>query len=219
MMRKLTIPILSALAISTLTFIAKPPQVPTYANTIGNIGVEEVLISDTFMDTNTQYEPMNILEMIEHFEGDIVEELPVYDDHTQDENTNNINNTDTNNYKDYTKEDLHWLAKIISAEAKGEPSKGQVAVGNVVLNRVESEEFPNTIKDVIFQKNQFSPVKNGSIHKEPTEEAVESAKKVLEGKRVVSEEVMYFYNHKISRGSWIRSRKVVKQIGNHNFAK
>ena len=114
---------------------------------------------------------------------------------------------------------LIWLARIISAEAKGEPIEGQIAVGNVVLNRVEHTDFPDTIKEVIFQCNQFSPVSNGSIYSEPTETALEVAEMVLEGHRVVDRDVLYFYNaNTVNRGSWVRSRNTVEVIGNHTFA-
>jgi len=117
-------------------------------------------------------------------------------------------------------DELYWLSHIISAEAKGECGEGQVAVGNVILNRVESDDFPNTIKKVIFQKGQFSPVNNGSIYTKPTNSAVESAKRVLNGHKVLSKDTLYFYNPQIvSRGSWIRSRPTDKDIGNHRFAK
>lgn len=119
------------------------------------------------------------------------------------------------------KEDnLYWLARIISAEARGESVEGQIAVGNVVMNRVRSNQFPNTIKDVVFQKGQFSPVTNGSIHKDPTQTALESARKVLDGQVVVSNDALYFYSPKYTgRSNWIRSRTVLHEIGTHRFAK
>lgn len=121
---------------------------------------------------------------------------------------------------EYDGEDLHWLSRIISAEAKGESVKGQIAVGNVVMNRVKSDKYPNTIKDVVFQKNQFSPTIDGSIYNEPTEQAVQSAKRVLDGEMVIGDEVLFFYNPKVaSRGSWVRTRATVIDIGNHRFAK
>lgn len=114
--------------------------------------------------------------------------------------------------------ELYWLARIISAEARGESVEGQVAVGNVVLNRVEHGEFPNSIKEVIFQERQFSPVSSGTIWNEPTIEAVESATMVLSGERVVGESVLFFYNSKVvSRGSWVRTRPINQVIGNHTF--
>ena len=117
-------------------------------------------------------------------------------------------------------DDLYWLSRIISAEAKGESIEGQIAVGNVVLNRMKSDEFPDTLKGVIFQKNQFSPVSNGMIYDEPTSESVESAKKVLVGEKVVGDDVLFFYNpNVVGSSSWIWSREVVDTIGNHNFAR
>lgn len=120
--------------------------------------------------------------------------------------------------QDYIEEDLYWLSRIVSAEAKGESEEGQIAVANVVLNRVNHDDFPDTIKDVIFQKNQFSPVKAKTIYDEPTPEAVEAAKKALSGEKVVDEGVLFFYNPKIApKNSWLRTRKEAITIGNHRF--
>jgi N-acetylmuramoyl-L-alanine amidase len=117
-------------------------------------------------------------------------------------------------------DDLYWLSRIISAEAKGESIEGQIAVGNVILNRMKSNEFPDTLKGVIFQKNQFSPVSNGSIYNEPTEETLKLAQRVLDGERVVPADVLFFYNPAIvSSDSWVWSREIVDSIGNHNFAR
>ena len=117
-------------------------------------------------------------------------------------------------------DDLYWLSRIIHAEAKGESAEGRIAVGNVILNRVESDEFPDTLKGVIFQKNQFSPVSNGSIYNEPTEETLKLAQRVLDGERVVPADVLFFYNPAVvSSDSWIWSREIVDSIGNHNFAR
>ena len=117
-------------------------------------------------------------------------------------------------------DDLYWLSRIIHAEAKGESVEGRIAVGNVILNRMESDEFPDTLKGVIFQKNQFSPVSNGSIYHEPTEETLKLAQRVLDGERVVPADVLFFYNPAVvSRDSWVWSREIVDSIGNHNFAR
>lgn len=121
----------------------------------------------------------------------------------------------------YSEEDLDWLARLVHAEAQGEPLEGKIAVANVVLNRVKSRNFPDTIKQVIFQRvngrYQFCPVRNGSIYQEPSQEALEAARLALEGKIVVMD-ALYFYNPKLARSAWIRSRPVVRVIGNHNFA-
>lgn len=115
-------------------------------------------------------------------------------------------------------EDLYLLARIINAEAGNQPYKGMVAVGNVVMNRVESNKFPDTIKKVIYQKGQFSPVANGAINKKPNEKSIQAAKDVLTGARVVDENVVFFYNPEISTSRWIFTRKVALKLGDHAFA-
>lgn len=113
---------------------------------------------------------------------------------------------------------VYWLSRIIHAEARGENQEGQIAVGNVVLNRVDSDEFPDTIKGVIFQKGQFNPVSNGSIYNEPSTDAVRSATIALEGHEVVDESALFFYNDRlVASDNWIRTRDVVTVIGNHTF--
>lgn len=115
-------------------------------------------------------------------------------------------------------EDLYWLVRVISAEAKGEPLIGQIAVGAVVLNRVKSPLFPNTIKEVIFQPGQFSVVADGSIYEPPVPSAYTAARLALRGYDPTNGS-LYFYNpHVVSRSNWIRSRTVVKAIGRHLFA-
>lgn len=115
-------------------------------------------------------------------------------------------------------ERVYWLSRIIHAEARGENQEGQIAVGNVVLNRVDSDEFPDTIKGVIFQKGQFSPVSNGSIYNEPSSDSIRSATIALEGHEVVDGSALFFYNDRlVASDNWIRTRDVVAVIGNHTF--
>ena len=111
------------------------------------------------------------------------------------------------------------LEKLVTAEAVGEGYEGMLAVANVVINRVESESFPDTITDVINQQNQFCPVRTGSIHSvTPDDTARKAVDDALKGHRVV-ENALYFYNPSVvSRGHWIRSRETVGEIGNHRFA-
>ncbi len=120
----------------------------------------------------------------------------------------------------YNSTDLYWLSRIISAEARGEPFEGQIAVGNVVLNRVRSSEFPNTVKGVIFDSTygiQFSPVANGTIYNTPTESAVMAAKVCLEGYSL-SDRALYFFNPALATSSWIRrTRTYLFTIGGHAF--
>ena len=113
----------------------------------------------------------------------------------------------------------YLLAQIINAEAKGESYNGKVAVGNVILNRVNNPQFPDTIKDVIFQRGQFSPVSDGSINNKPSEESIKAAKDAISGYKVVGDQALYFYNPDTSTSNWIFSRQTLMEIGNHRFAK
>ena len=117
----------------------------------------------------------------------------------------------------YNESELYWLARIISAESRGEPLRGQIAVGNVILNRVRSKDFPNTIYGVIFQKNQFSPVMNGTIYDTPSWTAICAAKMCLEGYSI-SNDVLFFCNLNITSSNWItKNRDVAFKLGNHTF--
>lgn len=120
----------------------------------------------------------------------------------------------------YTAEELYWLSRIISAESRGEPLLGKIAVGTVVLNRVASGEFPDTIHDVIFDTKwgvQFQPVANGSVYDEPTQESVLAAKLVLEGARAAGNS-LYFLAPDLTNNHWImENREFVVTIGCHWF--
>ena len=120
----------------------------------------------------------------------------------------------------YREDELLWLARIISAEARGESLIGQIAVGNVILNRVRSSAFPNTIWGVIFDRRygvQFSPVANGTIYNDPAYTSVLAAKICLEGTRL-SGETLYFLNPRAAHSSWIvNNRKYAYTIINHDF--
>ena len=120
----------------------------------------------------------------------------------------------------YRDDEVYWLSKIISAEARGEIMQGKIAVGNVILNRVKSSAFPNTIYSVIFDRKngvQFSPVANGSIYASATEESVIAAKICLEG-YTLSDGILYFVNPRVAPNSWAsKNRPFFAQIGNHAF--
>ncbi len=120
----------------------------------------------------------------------------------------------------YDSDDLYWLSRIISAESRGESFMGKCAVGNVVQSRVTSSQFPNSIKDVVFDTKygvQFSPISDGSIYNEPTSESIMAAKAVLDGFNKV-EGALYFLNPRTATNSWIiNNRRFCTRIGNHDF--
>ncbi len=124
--------------------------------------------------------------------------------------------------KFYREDEVFWLARIIHAESRGEPLLGKIAVGDVVLNRVKSKEYPNTIYGVIFDKKygvQFSPAQNGSIYNTPDFNSILAAKICLDG-YMISPDVLFFLAPRYSTSSWIpKSREYLFSIGGHDFYK
>lgn len=110
------------------------------------------------------------------------------------------------------------LAQLVTAEAVGEPYAGQVAVALVILNRVDSSLFPNTIHNVIYQTRQFTPVTSGTINKPATASAVRAVDEAL-AFRGQGSGSLFFYNPKIATSHWIATRQHTITIGNHVFAK
>lgn len=117
----------------------------------------------------------------------------------------------------YSSQDVYLLAKCIHAEARGEPYMGQVAVGAVVLNRVKSSSFPNTISGVIYQPYAFTAVIDGQMNLEPNDTAYNAARDAMNGWDPTNG-CIYYYNPATATSSWIWSRKVMITIGKHNFA-
>ena len=112
----------------------------------------------------------------------------------------------------------YLLARLIYAEARGETYKGKVAVGAVVMNRIRSSEFPNTLSGVIYQKNAFESVTNGSINNTPDADCLRAAKEAMNGWDPTGG-CLYFYNAAtVSSKSWIHTRTVKTVIGRHSFA-
>ena len=113
--------------------------------------------------------------------------------------------------------DLNLLARCVYAEARGEPYTGQVAVAAVVLNRVKSSSFPNTISGVIYQPYAFTAVDDGQINLTPNSTAYKAAQDALNGWDPTYG-CLYYYNPATATSSWIWSRKTVVTIGKHVFA-
>ena len=117
----------------------------------------------------------------------------------------------------YTSSDLYLLAKTIYAEARGESYTGQVAVGAVILNRVKSSKFPNTISGVVYQKHAFTAVSDGQIKLEPDKTAMNAAQDAMNGWDPTYG-CLYYYNPAVATSSWIFGRQTVTTIGKHIFA-
>lgn len=126
----------------------------------------------------------------------------------------------SDNGANYSADDVYWLSRIISAESQGEPLEGKIAVGNVVLNRVASPDFPDTIYDVIFDSRwggQFEPVRTGTIYQTPTDESVLAAQLCLEGTNVAGDS-LYFLAPALAQNFWtVQNCEYVATIGCHDF--
>lgn len=120
----------------------------------------------------------------------------------------------------YKEDDLYWLSRIVHAESQGEPMEGKIAVANVVLNRVKSPLFDNTVYQVIFDRKygvQFTPTANGTIYHTPSGDSIIAAKRALLGENTAGNS-LYFLNPDISTSFWIvENRPFFRSIGNHDF--
>jgi N-acetylmuramoyl-L-alanine amidase len=118
--------------------------------------------------------------------------------------------------------DKNLLAHLVNAEAKGEPYAGKVAVATVVLNRVDSAEFPDTVREVIYEKvagkYAFSPVLDGSINEGYTEEDMKAVDEAV-AFRGQGSGSLYFYNPDKAESAWVFSRDTILKIGGHRFAR
>ena len=111
---------------------------------------------------------------------------------------------------------VELLARVISAEARGEPYSGQVAVGAVILNRVEHPSFPNTVAGVVYQPGAFTCMVDGQIDQPVAESAYRAAQEALNGADP-SGGAIYYFNPSTATSSWIWSRPLIKVIGKHRF--
>lgn len=116
----------------------------------------------------------------------------------------------------YTSADYQLLARLISAEARGESYMGQVAVGAVVLNRISHPSFPDTLAGVIYQKGAFSCISDGQFDEPISDSAYSAARDALNGMDP-SDGAIYYFNPNTATNSWIWSRPHIVTIGNHRF--
>lgn len=114
--------------------------------------------------------------------------------------------------------DLNLLSRLVYAESRGEPYTGQVAVASVVLNRVKSSSFPNSVAGVIYQSGAFSVVNDGQINLSPNSTAKKAAQDALNGWDPTNG-CIYYFNPNTATSSWIWSKTIVKTIGKHHFCK
>lgn len=131
--------------------------------------------------------------------------------------SNYIDNNGSSSSSTYSDADINLLARLIYGEARGEPYVGQVAVGAVVMNRIKSASFPNTISGVVYQSYAFTAVDDGQINLTPNATARKAALDAINGWDP-SYGALYYYNPATATSSWIFTRKTTVTIGNHVFA-
>ncbi len=127
-----------------------------------------------------------------------------------------IKNADNNSFNGYSSQDFDLLVRIISAESRGEPYSGQVAVGAVILNRIEHPSFPDTLSGVVYQKGAFSCLDDGQFYEPVSDSCYSAARDAINGLDP-SGGAIYYYNPVTATNKWIQSRKVITTIGKHRF--
>ena len=200
----------------------------TETNTL-TVAVEDIEITvcrdDDYIEANGRYfylpdgymeidgsavVPIEAIEKIFTLEANWDEELEVYDLDT----ANKAILVSGDEF--YDEDNLYWMSRVITYESGNQPTAGQIGVGNVVLNRVESSRFPDTIKKVIFQQGQFAPVAAGAIYLDPYDISVVCAKMVFEGYNTVGKSL--FFQQGRYGANWIsQNTKFVITIADHNF--
>ncbi|MBQ9728170.1 MAG: spore cortex-lytic enzyme [Clostridia bacterium] len=117
----------------------------------------------------------------------------------------------------FSSSDVYLLARTIYAEGRGEPYVGQVAIGAVVMNRIRSSSFPNTISGVVYQKHAFTAVSDGQINLTPNDTAMKAARDAINGWDPTGG-ALYYYNPAVATSAWIFERQTITTIGKHVFA-
>lgn len=202
--------------ILTIIFsIGNVPSVNADHSVVTNPVFEEQFIQEENIQENTQEENSQeeiIQEQIIQEDTELIITNPMDNNYLEEIDSPIIN---------YTEEEVTLLARVIEAEARGESYEGKVAVGNVVINRVLSDKFSyaNSITSVIYAPGQFSTVANGSINNNPSEDSINAAKEVLYRNYDNSNGALYFWATYVPKTSWIWTRTIVNQIGNHYFGK
>ena len=130
----------------------------------------------------------------------------------------NSSNSSSSSSSASNSSNLNLLARVVYGEARGEPYKGQVAVAAVVLNRVKSSSFPNTVSGVVYQSGAFTAVSDGQINLAPNDTAYKAAQDALNGWDP-SYGAIYYFNPNTATSSWIWSRPHLVTIGKHRFCR
>lgn len=178
-------------------------------------------------DRNYVHEQINQGNKFTHYGGVDKEQQSAPSQEDTQENTNNeeesqnqtqdLEPTAVNVPQGFSQNDIQIMANAVHGEARGEPYEGKVAVAAVILNRVESASFPNTVSGVIFEPRAFTAVSDGQIWLTPNESARRAVVDAINGWDPTGE-ALYYFNPDTATSSWIWSRPQIKKIGKHIFA-
>lgn len=185
-------------------------------DTMYNIASENNMSLGELVDLNPQINDPNVISIGEHVNtdgGSSAEASTTSEETTSSKDTGSTNSSADVNVSSYEQE---LLERLVTAEAQGEPLSGKVGVAEVVLNRVESGDFPNSVSAVINQPGQFDPVRNGSINNGSTGQSEQAVQQALGGSSNVGSAV-FFYNPAIATNRWLDSQPTQTVIGNHTF--
>ncbi|OLO38045.1 N-acetylmuramoyl-L-alanine amidase [Alkalihalophilus pseudofirmus] len=182
-------------------------------DTMTKIAVEHGLTLKELAKANPQIKNLDLIIVGQHINIKETETRISSEPKKERHDSNNSSLLETN----LSEEELDLLARIVRAEAQAEPFEGKVAVADVVLNRVESPQFPDTIKEVIYEPRQFQPVANGQVNKPADEESIEAVEAALTDMRNISEDSLFFYNPDIATSRWLDTRETTVVIGQHVF--
>jgi N-acetylmuramoyl-L-alanine amidase len=189
---------------------------PTFAytvekgDTMTNIARENGLTIQELAKANPQINNLDLIYVGQHINTSKINHspLPSREATIEKSGTNKLSISES---------EIDLLARLVRAEAQTEPFEGKAAVASVVLNRVESPQFPNSIKKVIYQPGQFQPVSNGEINQPADKESIKAVHAVLSGLRNIAKDSLFFYNPDIATNRWLDSRKTTVVIGQHVF--
>ncbi|WP_147804101.1 cell wall hydrolase [Alkalicoccus halolimnae] len=184
-------------------------------DTMYNIASENSMSLDELVDLNPQINNPSVISIGEQINTDggsnggssSSEETASTEDSGSSNNSSSVNISSS-------EQDL--LERLVTAEAQGEPFNGKVGVAEVVLNRVESGAFPNSVSGVINEPGQFDPIRNGSINNAASSQSKEAVQEALGGSSNVGNAI-FFYNADIATNRWLDSQPTQSKIGQHTF--
>lgn len=186
-------------------------------DTMFNIASENNMSLDELVDLNPEINDPNVISIGQEIntggESSSSEETTSTTD-SGSSNNESSNNSGSSVNISASEQDL--LERLVTAEAQGEPFSGKVGVAEVVLNRVEAGEFPNSVSAVIHEPGQFDPVSNGSINSGATGQSAQAVEEALNGSSNVGNAV-FFYNPAIATNRWLDTQPTQAVIGQHTF--